>query len=622
MANFSSYASKFLNQSLLPNASTVANEPLFYSIAEASHEGLDDEDVHLRRSGHDNGRDYDPFNLEDIPDDEREQVADLEPSLGDVQDSLPLLLQSNWRQAHSSPQRRPQSPSSESSATSSDGSMPLGLGMFDDDRPQAAPLTQSLLPRNTNAQFTFSLPKPGRIPRRKYNDWGWALFWYTCLAICGVGSILTLFLTSVPTGTSRPILYTTLTHTIPLITLFTIIAAGISYLIIALLRVAVKPVLMGTSIAVPSVMILAAAWAFAGSFYWTGRTGGWAETVGLRLFALVPLVLAGLSARSLYRRRLRLHETISVVTLSTKLLLEPGQLPLLALSPAILLGTVIASLPFLSLAFHLLLIGYFGTGSDSGNWHLKPYAGWLFVGTIFVWIWSWFIARDILRMSVSAVIGCWYFLERRSEPTDELHAAVYRATSPSLGTNCLSALVMAGVHSLTFLIHNLSRLTVPPTLLPFVLPLAGPTTFVSTIMASLSNYALVYVGITGDAFFPAARRAKALTSSRGLRSKAGYTLLTILLLLTAFSMGLLAAMATYLFTTFTLKNPSAAPLASFIGGMVTFLVGWFCMSLIDDVADSLYMCYCIDVDIGATHKPQVFDAFEGRQHPPSNRSRA
>ena len=48
-------------------------------------------------------------------------------------------------------------------------------------------------------------------------------------------------------------------------------------------------------------------------------------------------------------------------------------------------------------------------------------------------------------------------------------------------------------------------------------------------------------------------------------------------------MGLLAAMATYLFTAFTLSNPSAAPLASLIGGMVTFLVGWFCMSLVDDV---------------------------------------
>lgn len=597
----------------------TTNEPLFYSMAEGSHEGddHDDEDPHLRRS-RGAGHEYDPFNLEDIPDDEREDGAGLEASLGDAQDSLPLLLQSNWRQAHKQPQRQAKSPSPESSPSSSNDSLPMGLDMFEDDRPAPRPtLTQSLLPRNPDAPFVFNLPVPGRIPRRKYNDAGWANLWYASMAICAIGFILTLFLTN-PTYSPSSLLYSTLTHTIPLITLFTIISAFTSYLIIALLRFAVKPVLMATSVAVPTVMIVAATWAFAASFIWTGKEGGWAETVGLRLFALVPLVLAGLSARSLYNRRLRLHETISVVSLSTRLLLEPGQLPLLALSPAILLASVLASLPFISLIFHLLLIRY----SSGGDWHVKPYAGWLTFVAIFVWVWTWFIARDVLRMSVATVIGSWYFLDRRIEPIEETRAAIYRATSPSLGSNCLSAIVMTGVQVFTFAIQAAARVTVPPMLLPIITPLAAPTAFLSNAMASLSHYALVYAGITGEGFFPSARRARALTSSRGLRSRAGYTLLSILLFLTAFAMGLLAAMAAYVFTAFTLRNPAAAPMASFIGGTITFLVGWFCMSLVDDVADSLYMCYCIDVDTGATHKPEVFDAFDGRKQPPSGQSRA
>jgi hypothetical protein len=230
---------------------------------------------------------------------------------------------------------------------------------------------------------------------------------------------------------------------------------------------------------------------------------------------------------------LRLHETISVVSLTTRLLLEPGQLPLLALSPAILLASIIGSLPFLSLIFHLLLIGYF----SYDDWVVQPYAGWLTFGAIFVWIWSWFIARDVLRMSVATVIGAWYFLERRIEPIEETKAAIYRATSPSLGSNCLSAIVMTAVQVLTFAISTVTRvslpifamsrineagqITVPPLLLPIVVPLAAPTAFLSNHMASLSHHALVYSGITGEAFFPSARRARALTSSRGLRSRAG-----------------------------------------------------------------------------------------------------
>jgi hypothetical protein len=177
----------------------------------------------------------------------------------------------------------------------------------------------------------------------------------------------------------------------------------------------------------------------------------------LRLFSLVPLLLAFWSARGLYERRLRLNETISVVSLSTRLLLDPGQLPLLALSPALLLGSILASLPFLSLIFHLLLIGYFGGSSSNQEWHVKPYANWLIFATIFVWVWSWFIARDVLRVSTAALIGAWYFLEARGDPTEELYAAWYRASSPSLGSSCLSALVLTGVHMLTFLIRNVTR---------------------------------------------------------------------------------------------------------------------------------------------------------------------
>lgn len=179
----------------------------------------------------------------------------------------------------------------------------------------------------------------------------------------------------------------------------------------------------------------------------------------LRLFALVPLLLAALSARSLYKRRFLLHQTVSIVTLSTRLLLDPGQLPLLALSPAILLASIVISLPFISLIFHLLLIGYFGKGSDGWEWHVRPYAGWLVAAVITIWFWTWCIARDVLRVSVAGVIAAWYFLEARGDPVEVTHSALYRATGPSLGTNCLSALVMTGIQLTTLTIHGVTRVS-------------------------------------------------------------------------------------------------------------------------------------------------------------------
>jgi len=61
---------------------------------------------------------------------------------------------------------------------------------------------------------------------------------------------------------------------------------------------------------------------------------------------------------------------------------------------------------------------------------------------------------------VAATLGAWYFLDRRMDPQEEIQSALFRATSQSLGTNCLSALVMTGIHVGTFAIANVTRVRV------------------------------------------------------------------------------------------------------------------------------------------------------------------
>lgn len=82
---------------------------------------------------------------------------------------------------------------------------------------------------------------------------------------------------------------------------------------------------------------------------------------------------------------------------------------LLALSPAILLIILIASIPFITLIFRLLLMGYFVKGQS--EWHIEEWADWAIVGAIGVWLWSWGVARGILRTTCAGVIGAWYYAE-------------------------------------------------------------------------------------------------------------------------------------------------------------------------------------------------------------------
>jgi hypothetical protein len=84
------------------------------------------------------------------------------------------------------------------------------------------------------------------------------------------------------------------------------------------------------------------------------------------------------------------------------------------------------------------------------------------------------------------------------------------------------------------------------------------------------------------------------------------------------------ALMTYLFVAHTLNAPGQALGAAMLAGGVTALVGLFCVGLVTDTyvsrfvtvsvlsiyhvfsADTLYICYCIDKDMGERRREEVF----------------
>jgi Plasma-membrane choline transporter len=123
-------------------------------------------------------------------------------------------------------------------------------------------------------------------------------------------------------------------------------------------------------------------------------------------------VLSLITARRLLHLPRQIHTASSTLTLVTHILiLNPF---ILALSPAVLLLMLISSLPFVTLIFRLLLYGYatkLGGTTEGLEWHLHAWANWAIVGTLAIWLWSWAVARGIMRTTCSSVIGAWYFAE-------------------------------------------------------------------------------------------------------------------------------------------------------------------------------------------------------------------
>lgn len=106
-----------------------------------------------------------------------------------------------------------------------------------------------------------------------------------------------------------------------------------------------------------------------------------------------------------------------------------------------------------------------------------------------------------------------YTLLSQQEAT---RAAFSRASGPSLGSICAGSLTIATVQTSLYLMRWARRLTTPPQLQAFA-PL-HPLAFLSRFITSfdtVSTYALVYIGITGEGFWPSATRARGIVANHG-----------------------------------------------------------------------------------------------------------
>lgn len=478
-------------------------------------------------------------------------------------------------------------------------------------------LTESLLPRDSISRSAFFLPEPGRTPLFKYNDTNWTILWCTAFTICCIASVFSFFVTSIP---SVPTPYTSLIRIVPFLTISIILCTLLSYAYILLLNYFARPMLLITALFIPISLIFSALAAFSGSFVYSSVLSGvWGSTVGLRLFSLVPTILAISAARSVFYIMSRTNRTIDTIQLVTKFLLSNP--PLLAISPALLFAALLGTLPFISLSFRLLLVGYGGS-----YWHIKPYAVWFIILVSFTWAWSCCIIRGMLRVISAATVGAWFFKRpQRTEPISEqievLRASISRACGPSFGTICLAAMLETSIGSVLLMLRGLRRVTKSPVVPTFIHPLSVPVSVLSGVLRpyTFEGYILPHAGITGEAFLTAHRRVRDITSvKRPGTAPAPYTMFSTLMTLTSLSLSMLFSLCAYLLTANTFTRPEHAPLSAILIGAVCFFLFWFCGGILSDIADALYICYCIDQDQGTRTCEEVYNIFHRSNSTTSN----
>lgn len=222
----------------------------------------------------------------------------------------------------------------------------------------------------------------------------------------------------------------------------------------------------------------------------------------------------------------------------------------------------------LSIFARLFLLGHFGTShGEAKEWHTDARARWLAWGTFGAWIWTWAAMRGVQRVTVAGVVSHWYFHRSKDGPGPEnpnasayseagedslpgpapgdwlgtapgaqdpqalaaptqidiVRASFARATGPALGTVCAAALVLS-LARLGMAIASAARRTSramsargTPAFLQPLAHVAALLAGLSAVLQGLSDFALVYVGVTGEGFAAAARRSARLVRGHGVK---------------------------------------------------------------------------------------------------------
>lgn len=177
------------------------------------------------------------------------------------------------------------------------------------------------------------------------------------------------------------------------------------------------------------------------------------------------------------------------------------------------------------------------------------------------------------------------------DPTslEVVRASFARATGAAIGTICASAFVLAATQLAAIIANNARRASriiaqragaaagagsVATRALPLWLqPLAHVTALLaglSVLIRGVSDYVLVYVGITGDPFWVASKRAARLATQGGAKGIMDGLIIHLILDLTAVAFSLLAGVAGFLFSAHQLHVPADAPLVGLLCALLPY----------------------------------------------------
>lgn len=346
----------------------------------------------------------------------------------------------------------------------------------------------------------------------------------------------------------------------------------------------------------------------------------------IALFIFVFL-MCGIFAWIIYSNWDRVELTIKIMQTSAQALLSNWML--LLVLPSLSLVLLIYLVPFaVFLTFAYMNGEIVGTSSsycqgeavtDCCSWSADSWVPAYYVLAIFTALWSILLMTEAQVYVLSSTIAQWYFAMSGSRVTGSIRHALKNAFGPSFGTVTFSGLVLSFVRMIRAALDSSRNAQGQRGCFNALLRCCVNFTLVA--IEFLNKFTINFAAISGESYCNSARMSYDLLKRNLLSPVFVEVISTRLLAGMVFVLSVVYAIVVCAILRAGMNLGAIAYYVTVLAWLLLFVIFLLFCQVLDNIIDTIYICYAIDKDSGAVSKMEVHDVYlmlpVARDQPPA-----
>nr|GMC81157.1 CTL-like protein DDB_G0288717 [Ipomoea batatas] len=214
---------------------------------------------------------------------------------------------------------------------------------------------------------------------------------------------------------------------------------------------------------------------------------------------------------------------------------------------------------------------------------------------------------------ISGTIAQWYFSKDDTSPKKSMRSSLRNAFGPSSGTICFSGLIVCVVRMVRAMVDNARQEA--PGIVNLILRFC-----VNTLLSAidfLNKFTIIFAAITGESYCTSAEMTYELLERNLLSTVIVEIVSTRILAGISFVLSAIYAIVVCIILKAVVHLGMEAYLVSAAAWLLLIVVLSFFVLVLDNVVDTVYVCYAIDRDRGEVSKQKVHEVYV---HLPISRS--